>query len=93
MLLLPAPSIDASRDRTDSRSLAAPTGRTAQTQAMPPSQPTASRTRAARIWTQVSKLNTRHMQFAWITLGTLALTDFYIMLVASGSITDLRFIG
>ncbi|NLP98038.1 hypothetical protein HGO75_19185, partial [Mycobacterium tuberculosis] len=45
------------------------------------------------IWTQVSKLNTRHMQFAWITLGTLALTDFYIMLVASGSITDLRFIG
>ncbi len=47
MLLLPAPSIDASRDRTDSRSLAAPTGRTAQTQAMPPSQPTASRTRAA----------------------------------------------
>lgn len=42
MLLLPAPSIDASRDRTDSRSLAAPTGRTAQTQAMPPSQPTAA---------------------------------------------------
>jgi hypothetical protein len=45
------------------------------------------------IWTQVSKLNTRHMQFAWITLGTLALTDFYIMLVASNAITDLRFIG
>jgi hypothetical protein len=33
------------------------------------------------------------MQFAWITLGTLALTDFYIMLVASGTITDFRFIG
>jgi hypothetical protein len=33
------------------------------------------------------------MQFAWITLGTLALTDFYIMLVASGTITDLRFVG
>jgi len=33
------------------------------------------------------------MQFAWITLGTLALTDFYIMLVASNAITDLRFIG
>lgn len=28
------------------------------------------------IWTQVSKLNTRHMLFAWITLGTLVLTDF-----------------
>ncbi len=25
-----------------------------------------------------SASNTRHMQFAWITLGTLALTDFYI---------------
>ena len=45
------------------------------------------------IWTQVSKINTRHMQFAWITLGTLMLTDFYIMLVASGTISDLRFIG
>ncbi|MGU3583820.1 hypothetical protein ACLBYD_11630 [Rhodococcus sp. C26F] len=46
-----------------------------------------------RIWTFVSKLNTRHMQFAWITLGTLILTDFYIMLVASDTIADLRFIG
>ncbi len=33
------------------------------------------------------------MQFAWITLGTLILTDFYIMLVASDTIADLRFIG
>lgn len=45
------------------------------------------------MWTQVSKLNTRHMLFAWITLGTLVLTDFYVMLVASGTISDLRFIG
>jgi hypothetical protein len=45
------------------------------------------------MWTQISKLNTRHMQFAWITLATLVLTDFYIMLVASGAISDLRFIG
>lgn len=43
------------------------------------------------LWSQISKLNTRHMQFAWITLGTLALTDLYVMLVASGAITDLRF--
>jgi hypothetical protein len=42
-------------------------------------------------WTQVSKLNARHMQLAWITLGTLMLTDLYIMLVASGAISDLRF--
>ncbi|OHV06551.1 hypothetical protein [Mycobacterium talmoniae] len=45
------------------------------------------------IWTQVSQLNTRHMQFAWTTLATLAFTDFYIALVASGTISDLRFIN
>jgi hypothetical protein len=33
------------------------------------------------------------MMFAWITLGTLVLTDFYIMLVASNTISDLRFVG
>jgi hypothetical protein len=31
------------------------------------------------------------MQLAWITLGTLMLTDAYIALVASGTISDLRF--
>ncbi|GAA4480550.1 hypothetical protein GCM10023094_27300 [Rhodococcus olei] len=46
-----------------------------------------------RMWTWVSRLNTRHMQLAWITLGTLMLTDFYIMLVASGTISDLRFVN
>ncbi|MGN2635164.1 hypothetical protein ACTD5D_03005 [Nocardia takedensis] len=44
-------------------------------------------------WTQVSKLNTRHMALAWTTLGTLVLTDFYVMLVASDTISDLRFIN
>ncbi|MFI9507438.1 hypothetical protein [Nocardia sp. NPDC052566] len=44
-------------------------------------------------WTQVSKLNTRHMALAWTTLGTLVLTDFYVMLVASDTIKDLRFIN
>jgi hypothetical protein len=33
------------------------------------------------------------MLFAWITLGTLILTDLYVMLVASGTISDLRFVG
>jgi hypothetical protein len=42
-------------------------------------------------WTKVSWLNARHMQFAWASLGTLALSDLYIMLVASGAISDLRF--
>ncbi|WP_028849007.1 hypothetical protein [Thermocrispum municipale] len=45
------------------------------------------------MWTKVSLLNARHMQLAWITLGTLMLTDFYIALVAGGVISDLRFIG
>jgi hypothetical protein len=45
------------------------------------------------VWTQVSKLNTRHMQLAWITLGTLIATDLYVALVASGAISDLRFVG
>ncbi|WP_343600308.1 hypothetical protein [Mycobacterium sp.] len=45
------------------------------------------------IWTKVTELNARHMRFAWITLGSLALTDFYVMLVSSGTISDLRFIG
>jgi hypothetical protein len=45
------------------------------------------------MWTQVTKLNNRHMTLAWTTLGTLVLTDFYVMLVASGAISDLRFIN
>jgi len=43
------------------------------------------------MWTKVSWLNARHMQFAWITLTSLLVTDLYIMLVASGAISDLRF--
>ncbi|HEX7322935.1 MAG TPA: hypothetical protein VF299_08380 [Mycobacterium sp.] len=45
------------------------------------------------LWSKISWFNGWHMQFAWVTLGTLALTDFYIALVASGTIGDLRFIG
>jgi hypothetical protein len=43
-----------------------------------------------RSWTFVSKLNTRHMELAWTTLGTLMLTDAYIALVASGAFSDPR---
>jgi hypothetical protein len=43
------------------------------------------------IWTQISRMNVRHMQLAWITLGTLMLADLYVLLVASGTISDLRF--
>jgi hypothetical protein len=43
------------------------------------------------MWTQVSKLNAKHMQFAWISLFWVLLTDLYIRLVASGAISDPRF--
>jgi len=42
------------------------------------------------MWTKISWLNQRHMQLAWTTLGTLMLTDLYIMLVASGAFSDPR---
>jgi hypothetical protein len=43
-----------------------------------------------RAWTVVSKLNARHMQFAWTTLATLVITDGYIALVSSGVFNDPR---
>jgi hypothetical protein len=44
-----------------------------------------------KTWTLVSRLNAKHMELAWITLGTLMLTDAYIMAVAADWISDLRF--
>jgi hypothetical protein len=46
-----------------------------------------------RMWVQISKLNGRHMELAWLTLVTLAVTDFYVMAVAAGWIPDLRIIN
>ncbi len=46
-----------------------------------------------RAWSVVSLLNGKHMELAWITLGTLAVTDFYIMALSAGWFSDLRFIG
>jgi len=46
-----------------------------------------------KAWGFVSKLNARHMQLAWTTLGTLMLTDAYIALVSSGAFSDLRFVN
>ena len=46
-----------------------------------------------RMWGLVSKLNAKHMQLAWTTLGTLLVTDFYVMSVSAGWISDLRFVG
>lgn len=41
-------------------------------------------------WRGISFLNERHMQLAWTSLITVGFTDFYIRLVASGAIHDLR---
>jgi hypothetical protein len=43
------------------------------------------------MWTQVSRLNSRHMEIAWISLVWVSLADLYIRLVASGLISDPRF--
>jgi hypothetical protein len=44
-----------------------------------------------KFWGVVTKLNSRHMQLAWASLIFVGLTDFYIRLVASGTISDPRF--
>lgn len=43
-----------------------------------------------QLWTQLSKLNGRHMQFAWASLLAVMVADLYIMSVAAGWISDLR---
>lgn len=44
-----------------------------------------------RFWNFVSPLNAHHQLFAWMSLIWIAFTDFYIYLVASGTIHDPRF--
>jgi hypothetical protein len=44
-----------------------------------------------KAWTLVSRLNHRHAQFAWVSLIGVALTDYYVYLIASGAFSDPRF--
>ncbi|MCD0447933.1 hypothetical protein LO762_01800 [Actinocorallia sp. API 0066] len=44
-----------------------------------------------RLWTWISAINTRHGTYALITLVSLVVADFYVMLVASDTINDFRF--
>jgi hypothetical protein len=44
-----------------------------------------------KAWTFVSKLNAKHQQFAWASLFSVMIADFYVMAVAAGWISDLRF--
>ena len=43
------------------------------------------------LWTQVSKLNQKHAQYAWLSLFSVAIADFYIYLLSTGQFDDPRF--
>ena len=45
-----------------------------------------------RLWGLVSRLNNKHMQWAWASLVWVALADVYVRLVANGTIHDYRYI-
>jgi hypothetical protein len=40
-----------------------------------------------QMWTVISKLNTHHMRWAWVSLSTVVIADFYVYLAASGAIS------
>jgi hypothetical protein len=44
-----------------------------------------------KAWTQISWLNGHHAKFAWLSLFSVAIADAYIFLLATGTISDLRF--
>jgi len=44
-----------------------------------------------KLWTGASALNKHHMLYAWTSLVGVAFADFYVWMVASGRITDVRF--
>lgn len=44
-----------------------------------------------RLWTWVSKMNTRHAEYAWASLFSIWIADLYIYLLATGVIEDVRF--
>jgi len=44
-----------------------------------------------RMWTLVSRLNARHATYAWYSLFSVAIVDFYVYLLATGTIDDPRF--
>jgi hypothetical protein len=44
-----------------------------------------------RLWTLVSRLNVQHPFYAWVSLFSVAVVDFYVYLLATGTIEDVRF--
>jgi hypothetical protein len=43
------------------------------------------------LWRVATRLNERHMLFAWISLIWVGLTDVYVRLLSMGVIRDVRF--
>ena len=44
-----------------------------------------------KMWGFVSKLNAKHGTYAWLSLFSVAIADFYVYLLATDTINDLRF--
>ncbi len=44
-----------------------------------------------RAWTAVSRLNSQHGRWAWLSLFSVALLDLYVYLLATGTFSDPRF--
>ncbi|MGY1804337.1 hypothetical protein ACI78T_13755 [Blastococcus sp. SYSU D00922] len=44
-----------------------------------------------KLWTQASRLNAHHAKFAWLSLFSVAIADAYVFLLATDTISDLRF--
>jgi len=44
-----------------------------------------------RLWTIVSRMNSSHSMFAWLSLFGVAFADFYVRCLAAGWFTDIRF--
>jgi hypothetical protein len=44
-----------------------------------------------KVWSLVSRLNERHMEYAWVSLIWVALADLYVRLLSMGVIHDVRF--
>ena len=51
----------------------------------------AGRSLMHRLWNFLTRLNTRHNLYAWISLFSVIIADLYVRLVATGVIHDLRF--
>lgn len=44
-----------------------------------------------KLYTYISRWNHHHPKWAWISLATIVIADYYVYLLASGHLTDVRF--